>query len=80
MTIRAHTCLGEGCGKRITWSFALCSDCEKKYGHSAYDWPDWLRFLWQDEQRERRRDKKVNTRELTFTDIEESNPLFDTGD
>lgn len=75
-----HRCLGENCNKPITWTFALCSECEKKYGKSPYDWPAWLRFLWKQEQRERRLDKKVNTRELSFTDMEKTNPLFGSDD
>ena len=48
-----HTCLA-GCGKRITWRFAICAECEKTYGRSPTEWPQWLAFLWRDEQRIRR--------------------------
>jgi hypothetical protein len=63
-----HTCMG-GCGKIITWRFALCSDCELKYGRSALRWPTWLRDLWNEEQRWRRRHKKYVKNEVTFTDL-----------
>jgi DNA-directed RNA polymerase specialized sigma24 family protein len=53
----AHTCLA-GCGKYITWSFAICADCEEVYGRSARDWPEWLRYSWNQEQRARRRHRK----------------------
>jgi hypothetical protein len=58
-----------GCGKRITWRFAICANCEKTYGNSALGWPNWLRFLWQDEQKNRRRDKKIRKFEETESDL-----------
>jgi hypothetical protein len=48
-----HVCLA-GCGKAITWRFAICRECEKKYGSKPSQWPDWLQYLWTDTQRERR--------------------------
>jgi len=57
-----HKCLN--CGKPITWTFAICSNCEKKFGNSSKEWPDWLRFLWAQTQRERRQDKNIITNEL----------------
>lgn len=66
-----HQCLGEDCGKWITWRFAICANCEQKYGRSAKGWPDWLRFLWNDTQRERRRNKRINMNETSFVDIED---------
>ena len=63
-----HKCKA-GCGKTITWRFAICSDCEKKYGKSAKEWPDWLRYRWNEEQRKRRRDARE--REMTIPLIEE---------
>lgn len=47
------------CGKSITYTFAICSDCEKIYGNRSSEWEPWLRFLWQDTQRQRRRDKNI---------------------
>ena len=60
-----HRCIA-GCGKVITWSFALCSECEQIYGNSPYNWPDWLRYLWQDIQRERRRVKRQAENEINY--------------
>lgn len=60
-----HKCLG-GCNKTITWRFAICTDCEKKYGSSMYDWPDWLQYLWKEELRERRRQKRQIKHEVDF--------------
>jgi hypothetical protein len=58
-----HKCTA-GCGKVITWRFAICSDCEEKYGKSARNWPDWLRTRWNMIQRERRQDKRVISHEI----------------
>lgn len=59
-----HKCLA--CQRPITWNFAICSKCETKYGKSAKHWPDWLRFLWNDTQRTRRRDTKAALYEVPF--------------
>jgi hypothetical protein len=59
-----HKCLGENCNKTITWSFALCSDCEKKYGRSSKDWPEWLSFLWKDILRSRRQNIRIFLNEV----------------
>jgi hypothetical protein len=67
---RYHKCLA-GCGRRITWRFAICSSCENKYGNSARDWPQWLRYLWNDEQRERRQNTRVLTNEIPLVDLEQ---------
>lgn len=66
-----HKCLGENCGKWITYRFAICVDCEQTYGNKATGWPDWLRFLWNDIQRDRRRNKRIMKHEVTFVDLEE---------
>lgn len=66
----AHKCL-TGCGQSITWSFAICSKCEKIYGNSPYGWPNWLRYLWQETQRQRRRDTKIKNNEVTMAELEE---------
>lgn len=60
-----HTCTA-GCGKVITWRFAICSDCEKIYGNRATEWPDWLRARWNMIQRERRQYKRIKANEVTF--------------
>ena len=74
-----HKCLGEGCNKPITWRFALCSDCEKKYGSSPLEWDEWLRFLWNDIQRERRREKRQQDIEVNM-DMEFFQEGFDYAD
>jgi hypothetical protein len=66
-----HCCLA-GCGRAITWAFAICSDCEKLYGRSPKVWPEWLAFLWRDEQRLRRQHKRVTDYETSFCDLPES--------
>jgi hypothetical protein len=68
---KMHFCLG-GCGKMITWRFAICSECEKIYGNKIASWPEWLSFLWRDEQRKRRRESRVKKHEVTFTDLTRS--------
>ncbi len=65
-----HHCLA-GCGRRITWRFAICSECEKTYGRSPKDWPEWLAFLWRDIQRQRRQTTRIMQHEVTFTDLPE---------
>lgn len=57
-----HRCLN--CGKPITYTFAICSGCEKKFGNSSREWPDWLRYLWAQTQRERRAHKNINEYEI----------------
>lgn len=60
-----HKCLGvkedgSPCRKFITYRFAICRDCEEIYGTRAVEWPDWLRFIWNDIQRERRKRRAWN--------------------
>lgn len=64
-----HQCLA-GCGKHITWNFAICSNCEKIYGNRATKWPPWLRFLWNDEQRKRRRTVKIIKHEIQISELD----------
>ena len=65
-----HKCLG--CAENmVTWQFAICTECEKKYGHSALEWEPWLRDLWNMEQRERRRQKKQRLYEVPLDDFEQ---------
>lgn len=68
-----HQCLGEDCTKWITYRFAICAKCEGRYGKSARNWPSWLRFLWNDTQRNRRRNKRISINEITFADLEVDN-------
>ena len=63
MASAPHKCTA-GCGKVITWRFAICSDCEKVYGNRATGWPDWLRERWNMTQRERRQNKRVQMHEV----------------
>ncbi len=65
-----HTCLA-GCGKRITWRFAICAECEKIYGHGPHEWDPWLAFLWRDEQRIRRQHRRIMAHEVLFSDLDE---------
>jgi hypothetical protein len=62
-----HKCLA-GCGKTITWRFAICKDCEQIYGSKSEEWPDWLRFLWSDTLRERRERQTQIIFESEFSD------------
>lgn len=59
-----HRCLW--CGKPITWTFALCANCEKIYGNKYTEWPQWLKFLWSDIQKTRRLYKKVKMTEVSI--------------
>lgn len=76
MPYRLHKCRGvkeDGvtkCEKLITWSFAICAECEEIYGNSALGWPDWLRDSWNAEQRRRRRYYRESKHEISFTDLE----------
>lgn len=63
-----HKCLA-GCGKRITYRFAICSACEKIYGRRTAQWPDWLRFSWNDTQRQRRAESRIAQHESPLADI-----------
>lgn len=66
MSRKISYCLA-GCGKRITHNFAICRSCEKTYGRSAYEWPAWLRFLWNDVQREEYREQKIEEYEVPLS-------------
>ncbi len=70
-----HTCLR--CGKPITWQFAICSKCEETYGRRSRQWPKWLRFLWNDIQRERRQNKRINTNETRLLETDSSDDTLD---
>lgn len=56
------------CGDPITTPFCFCSACEKEFWLTGPvgTWPEWARFLENDEQRERYRelrDAKAESRE-----------------
>lgn len=63
--IEPHKCLA-GCGKTITWQFAICAECEQSYGSSPVRWPEWLRYLWIVTLRERRNDRKIMNWEVSY--------------
>jgi len=75
--MQTHRCLA-GCGKTITWQFAICTSCEQKYGSGPKVWPEWLRFLWRDTQRERRQNQRQNRYEVN-TDLQELGSDIKTG-
>jgi len=64
-----HQCMA-GCGKRITYQFAICSSCEQIYGNKIEKWPGWLSFLWRDEMRIRRDTARINQKEVSFSDLD----------
>lgn len=72
------TCLS--CGKAVTYRFALCARCEATYGKSALNWPAWLRYLWNDTQRERRQHIRTNLHEVPASAIEEKGMRYDYDD
>jgi hypothetical protein len=40
------------CGADIPLNRSLCADCLQRYGRRASEWPDWVRWLVRDRQRE----------------------------
>lgn len=44
------------CGKRITGKTHLCKECKFIYGSNPVEWPEWLRFLVNDMERDLRRE------------------------
>jgi len=60
-------CLGENCHNYVTNRFALCRECEEIYGKSPRTWPEWLRFLWNDMQREQRRERMIRRKEIPIS-------------
>jgi len=60
-----HICHA-GCGRKITFAFALCAECEKTYSPSALEWPEWLRYLWSETQKERRRARWIRKFEVPY--------------
>lgn len=71
-----HKCIA--CRKTwITYRFAICTKCEEIYGNRALGWPEWLRFSWNDIQRERRRERRQRQFEvpLSVIDPEDEGPI-----
>lgn len=61
-----RTCV---CGKRIVGRNELCSECLSIYGDSRSEWPEWLKFSLNDSYRERYQEKRIDSHEITFTDL-----------
>jgi len=40
------------CGKTITLNSRLCSECAEIYGLEPNEWPEWLRWMLSDIQRD----------------------------
>ena len=57
------------CGQKIKDQHKLCTACENIYGKSRLSWPEWLRFMVNDMEREYRQEKRVDAIEDTFTDL-----------
>jgi len=67
------------CGKQIGVRFYLCSVCEKTWGRRKRDWPEWLRFLVNDEKKERMRELRgYYDREISFSDYPEIDNMAST--
>lgn len=57
------------CGKVITNGFDLCESCLQEYGRDKSQYPEWLKFLIADTNRERRQERRISQREISFTDL-----------
>ena len=68
-------CVIPTCGKKITWRFWLCSDCEEKYGRRKNDEnrPKWVTFLVNEAARQRRAYDRDKENEISFEDLINSN-------
>lgn len=53
------------CGKQITYRFSLCAKCEEEYGRIASDQPEWLRFLINDDRKQKKQPSAIS---LEFVD------------
>ena len=56
------------CGKQVLPNRRLCQECGDIYGFNSAEWPEWLRFLVSDTQRQLDFDLKHN--HLRLDDIE----------
>ena len=61
-----HSC---ACGKLIIGKNELCAECLSIYGAIRAKWPEWLKFLVNDNKRELRRERRIDEHEITFTDL-----------
>jgi hypothetical protein len=76
------------CGRYIYNYFYFCFACGEKYGLLREDgkfkkpreWPDWARELYNDEVRERRREKRIREHEVSFEALEEEGYQFSVND
>lgn len=59
------------CGKYITYTFALCRKHFEVYGDKPEKWPQWLRFMWNYKQRQRRASDKKRQKEISIEFLEE---------
>lgn len=62
------------CGKRITYTFWVCSSCENTYGIAGIkytNWPEWIKVL----VKTSRRQNTISRREIAFSSIEEFDPF-----
>ena len=57
------------CGKPIIGKVHLCSACLEIYGENRAEWPEWLKFMVNDLEREYTADKRTDKYEITFTDL-----------
>ena len=57
------------CGKVITNGFNLCESCLREYGRDKSRYPEWLKFLIADTNREVRQERRISQREISFTDL-----------
>jgi hypothetical protein len=56
---------------------SICGACANTYGHSVEDWPEWLRFLVNDEARWLYEEQQAADLELSLDDIDELDDLDD---
>ena len=56
------------CRGRKARHVSLCGDCLETYGESADEWPEWLRFLVNDEMRWLRECDAADENETPYDD------------
>lgn len=59
------------CGKNITFAFPLCRKHFEVYGSKPEFWPEWLRYMWNSDQRRRRDTIKKFNNEVSIEFLEE---------
>ncbi len=60
------------CNKPVTSNFYICESCEKEYNLvnvPMKNYPDWLKFLIKEEINKKRKERKIDENENTFTDL-----------